>query len=586
MLERIDRYEIREELGEGAMANVYHAFDPRIPRHVAIKILKQELCLDEDYRHRFLSDANAAGPLAHPNIVTIHDVGEVDGRPYIVMELLEGQTLDQAIAEDEKIPLEAAVRIGIQVADALDYAHSSTSAVVHRDIKPANIAVTPGDWRVKIMDFNIARIERADAKDETVIGTVLGTPRYMSPEQARGEPADGRSDLFSLGVVLYELITGRTAFDGDTIATLLEQIKETEPTPISELSPETPRGLQNVVRKLMQKRSRNRFATGGQAADALRRELATLERATEERRRPLPTEVKVGALVALVLAGVMTLGATAVYRRQAAAMQEQAYEAGARLAQIIAKEKAGEVGFDWYAVAVFVDEVNEQRDLLGGGGETPLLEYLVITDTRGIAYRLNETTYELEEEQYAVPPETELIRDTEELRISMVEDSEGEEVLNVTAPVTFGAEPRGMLHLGLSTEPLLRAARLSTGLLVGLIGVAAALVGVVAFAAARRVLKALDVVHDSLDELARGRLHTRISHNRRDEMGRLYDCFNRAANAIEERGLAGDLPHEDVSTATLGTLAAGHELMGPRTTPGREGNDDQGGSPAGGVRSE
>ena len=586
MLERIDRYEVKEEIGEGAMANVYHAFDPRIPRHVAIKILKQEHCLDADYRRRFLSDANAAGPLTHPNIVTIHDVGEVDDRPYIVMELLEGLTLDQAMAQGEKIPFEAALCIAIQVADALDYAHASKPAVVHRDIKPANIAVTPGDWRVKIMDFNIARIESADALNLTVIGTVLGTPRYMSPEQARGEPVDGRSDLFSLGVVLYELITDRAPFEGDTITTLLEQIKEEEPTPISELEPETPRGLQNIVRKLMQKKPGNRFETGGQAAEALRRELMTLERTAAEQKRALPTEVKLGALVALVLAGVMTLGATAVYRSQAAAMQEQAYEAGARLAQIISKEKAGEVGFDWYAVAVFVDEVNQQRNLLGSGGESPLLEYLVITDTDGIAYRLNEETYELEEEHYVPPRETELIRDTEELRASIVESSEGEAVLHVTTPVTFGAKPRGMLHLGLSTEPLLRAARLSAGLLVGLIGVAAALVGVVAFAAARRVMKSLEVVHESLDALARGHFHTRISHGRRDEIGRLYDCFNRTASAIEEGILAGDLQPADRSETTIVTSAAGRDVAALQAAPDREAENDKGGLGAGRTRSE
>ena len=584
MLERVDRYEIKEQLGEGAMANVYHAYDPKIPRHVAIKILKQELCLDADYRRRFLSDANAAGPLTHPNIVTIYDVGEVDGRPYIVMELLEGLTLEEVMAQDEKIPLEAALRIAIQVADALHYAHSSAAAVVHRDIKPANIAVTRADWRVKIMDFNIARVEGADVENRTVIGTVLGTPRYMSPEQARGNPADGRSDLFALGVVLYEIITGRTAFTGSTITSLLEQIKEKEPIPISELAPETPRSLQNLVRKLMHKKPEYRFATGGQAAEALRRELRMLERTTTEQRQVLPTEVKVGALMALVLAGIMTLGATAVYRRQVAAMQEQAYESGARLAQIIAKEKAGEVGFDWYAVSVFVDEVNQQRDLLGGGDESPLLEYLVITDTDGISHRLNETTYELEEEPYVPPRETELIRDTEELRISIVEGREGKDVLHVTAPVTFGAQPRGMLHLGLSTEPLRRAARLTTGLLVGLIGVAAALVGVVAFGAARRLLKSLEVVHDSLDELARGHFHTRISHSRRDEMGRLYDCFNRTANAMEEWSLAGDLEPAGRSEVTLATPAGGREVAAPQTTPGQDVEDDKGGARR--VRSE
>jgi HAMP domain-containing protein len=233
-----------------------------------------------------------------------------------------------------------------------------------------------------------------------------------------------------------------------------------------------------------------------------------------------------------------------------------------------------------------VDEVNEQRNLLGGDGEDPLLEYLVITDTDGIAYRLNETTYELEEEPYVPPRETELIRDMEELRVSIVEGSEGEDVLHVTAPVTFGAQPRGMLHLGLSTEPLLRAARLTTALLVGLIGVAAALVGVVAFAAARRVLKSLEAVHDSLDELARGHFHTRISHSRRDEMGRLYDCFNRTANAIEERNLVGNLEAASPSETTIGTAAAGHEVAAPRATPGGEVEDDKGGSGARRVRSE
>jgi HAMP domain-containing protein len=228
---------------------------------------------------------------------------------------------------------------------------------------------------------------------------------------------------------------------------------------------------------------------------------------------------------------------------------------------------------------VFVDEVNQQRDLLGSGGQSPLLEYLVITDTEGVARRLNETTYELEEEPYVPPRETELIRDTEELRISIVEGGHGEDVLHVRAPVTFGAQPRGMLHLGLSTDPLRRAARLTTGLLVGLIAIAAALVGVVAFVAARRLLKSLEVVHDSLDELARGNFHTRITHSRRDEMGRLYDCFNRTASAMEERSLADDL---ESGEATLAMPAPGGAVGAAKTTPGQE--EDGGGGP--GVRSE
>ncbi len=237
------RYRIVSELGKGAMGVVYQAHDPQIDRMVALKVLRQDRVVDQEFVRRFVAEARAIGRLSHPNIVTVYDVGEDHGTIYIAMEFLEGRSLDMLIGEQAFSP-EKIVDLGIQVAVALEYAHCQ--GIIHRDIKPGNIIITP-QGHVKVTDFGIARIEGGSGQQMTQMGEILGTPIYMPPEQVAGQPVDGRSDIYALGVVLYELTTGQRPFSGDNLTTLFNAIgKETPVTP-SRLNPQIPSTLSQLI---------------------------------------------------------------------------------------------------------------------------------------------------------------------------------------------------------------------------------------------------------------------------------------------------------------------------------------------------
>jgi serine/threonine-protein kinase len=268
-LERLGRYELLEELGRGAMGVVYKARDPQIDRHVAVKVLTTAPGLDpgeaQQHRERFQREARAAGRLAHPNIVTIHDVGEDQGRSFLVMELVEGQALDRILRTRRPLPLAEVLTIGEQVASALDYAHRH--GIIHRDVKPANILLTR-EGAVKVTDFGIARITGADT---TQAGQTFGTPSYMSPEQVQGLALDGRSDIFSLGTVLYEVLSGEKAFPGETISTILYRIVHEDPIPLRRLDPAFPAALETCLQKALAKDPAARYARATDVARDIRR---------------------------------------------------------------------------------------------------------------------------------------------------------------------------------------------------------------------------------------------------------------------------------------------------------------------------
>ena len=205
-MQTVGRYKLEHRIGQGAMADVFLAYDDHIDRPLAIKILKEEFRSNTEYVTRFLQESRAAGVMSHPHIVTIYDVGEADGFPYIAMELLKGSSLDTIIEKRGKLPTTEVIKLGRQLAGALQYAHEN--GIVHRDIKPSNIMISEDGENTKLLDFGIARLVDADRKAtqasfaQTQVGQVLGTPRYMSPEQALGLPLDARTDLFSLGAVL------------------------------------------------------------------------------------------------------------------------------------------------------------------------------------------------------------------------------------------------------------------------------------------------------------------------------------------------------------------------------------------------
>lgn len=248
-LTKIGRYEIRGELGRGAMGIVYRAYDPNIGREVALKTIHLDL-QDAEAVERFRREAKTAGILSHPNIVTIYDAGEDNGLFYIAMELVEGETLQEIMARG-LLPVEQVISIVEQVAAALDYAHARK--VVHRDIKPANIMLTEG--QVKVTDFGLAKVTSSMATATKVVGT----PSYMSPEQITSGTLDGRSDIFSLGAMVYEMLTGVRPFQGDNIPVVMFKVMREEPAPPVVVNPAIHRGLSYIVVKALAKEPARRY---------------------------------------------------------------------------------------------------------------------------------------------------------------------------------------------------------------------------------------------------------------------------------------------------------------------------------------
>ena len=268
-MERIGRYEILSELGRGAMGVVYLARDPKIGRDVAIKTIKLADKAAEDeveaLRNRLVREAQSAGKLSHPGIVTIYDVDEEEGVSYIAMEYVRGQTLEHKLRDEGRLEdLDFVAHVLAETAEALDYAHGK--GIIHRDVKPGNVMLAD-DGAVKIMDFGIARVGSTKL---TQTGTVMGTPSYMSPEQVKGDELDGRSDEFSLGVIAYEMLTGKKPFHGDNLTSVIYKIVSTMPEPTTVASPWIAPGVDSVVLKALSKEPAERFASCTEFAEAFR----------------------------------------------------------------------------------------------------------------------------------------------------------------------------------------------------------------------------------------------------------------------------------------------------------------------------
>lgn len=260
------RYRLDRELARGGMATVWIAEDPLLSRRVAVKLLHPQLAVDDALRTRFRNEAIAAAKLTHPGIVATYDTGDDDGLAYIVMELVEGKTLRRIIDQNGKLPVDEAVDISSQVADALEHAHRQ--GLVHRDIKPANVLVQ-ADGRVKVTDFGIAKAAGGD--DLTRTGTVVGTARYLAPEQVNDSPVDRRADVYALGLVLYEMLTGKPPFGGDNdMATAVARLTNA-PEPVRAARPEVPRPLEDIVARSLARDPQYRY----QSAQALKEALTT-----------------------------------------------------------------------------------------------------------------------------------------------------------------------------------------------------------------------------------------------------------------------------------------------------------------------
>ena len=527
---QVGRYRIGERLGRGGMATVFRAHDPDIGRDVAIKFLHATLCQDEEYHARFLREARAAGGLSHPNIVTVHDVGEIEGRPYMAMELLDGQPLSDEMANGKPLPVRDVIIMGIQLSRALAYAHKR--GIVHRDIKPGNLMRVKDSQTIKVTDFGIAHMESAGTEHRTRVGDILGTPQYMSPEQAQGDKLDGRSDLFSTGILLYQMLTGQRPFLGDSLVALAVKIAKEEPIPIEKQRPDLPASLRRIVERCLAKAPDRRFQTGEELSDALGRVLAEIDENDRKKNKPriIPLRVKWAATMALIVAVVMGLTAAIITQRQSAAMMNQLVDTGAALARFIATQNAAAaLEEDWVSVDVSVQQIMKTGDF----------QSITVIDRAGV---VRATSVPALLGKAYKPPASEAVGNREGSLPVTRYNAAGEDVLGFEAPITFQDKRVGLLALALREKPLTQVARLSMGLMAVLVLVTVLAVAVAMYFVANWFAEPIKLVGESMGEIAKGRFDHRIREQRKDEFGELYMAFDRMAQALQDRQAGANVP--------------------------------------------
>jgi tRNA A-37 threonylcarbamoyl transferase component Bud32/HAMP domain-containing protein len=534
-MERLGRYLIDGHIGEGAMADVFRAHDPEIGRTVAMKVLKADYRRDPSIGARFLREARAAGALNHPNIATIYDVGEADGVPYIAMELIEGRPLDLVLQAEGRMPFERVLALGTQLSDALAYAHAR--GVVHRDVKPSNILLSRDGRSAKLLDFGVARIGDGGTGDghleRTQAGQMIGTPRYMSPEQALGLPVDHRSDLFSLGAVLYEMVTGKIAFDATGLATLALQIAKEKVAPIERSAADCPPGLRQTIEKLLAKKPEQRFASGVLLSQALHRELGALSADDTIARRGLSLRVKLPLVLVGITLIALALSISLILSREQRALEHMAITSGETIATFVTKnaavlvaDNAGlpAVEQDWAPLEAFVAAAAQD------GG----IRSMTVIDANGIVRAASDGKGV--GQRYRVPVgETPMAGPAGASVTNLAGRDQG---MRFVRPIRYAGAEFGSIDLVLRRTALDSAIAGARTLLLVLAAIVMLVVLVIGYLSGAMVARPLRRLARSMDEAIEKGFALRISHRRRDEIGALFDAFNRTAAAIEPQ-LAG-----------------------------------------------
>ncbi len=544
-MKSLGRYTIEGRLGEGAMADVYRAIDPSIGRQVAIKVLKPEYARNPGLNVRFLREARAAGALSHPNIATIYEVGEEEGIAYIAMELIEGQPLDTLLQANGRMPYERVLVLGQQLAGALAYAHRM--GVVHRDIKPSNILLSSDGRTAKLVDFGVARIDDPDPDGDnahlaqTQFGQMIGTPRYMSPEQALSLPVDHRSDLFSLGIVLYEMVTGKAAFPGIGLATLAIQIAQEKVEPIDRSASDCPPGLRFIIDKLLAKKPEQRFADGDAVRSAIMREMSASEEKAAPR-RGLSLRVKLPLLLATVTFAVLAICGALISTREDQAFEDMATTSGrtiaafvANNASVVAVDNAGLPADqqDWGVLQAFVTSASEDSEIRAMTVVDANNVIRAASDGRRIGAR------------YATPQGEARVGAARGVVVSYV-GADRNAGMRIVQPIRYAGANYGTVDVVVRTDALAAAADNMRWLLVMLSIVVMITVMIVGYLSGAAVIRPLARLRKALDEAATSGFGLRISHRRGDEFGAAFDAFNRAAGAAEAK-FAGGGQDDDVS---------------------------------------
>ncbi len=445
MYEKIDKYQVVEPLGEGGMAEVFKVHDPELDCNLALKILKKEFCGNLQYEKRFLHDARALSAIQHQGIATVHNVGKVDERPYMVMELLKASPLEETIESGKALPVREVLEYGIQLADAIECAHKK--GIYHRDIKPENILMGHESNLIKLTDFGIASMNNKNPNQTrlTLHGMVVGTPGYMSPEQWMGKRVDGRSDLFSLGVVLYALCSGKRPFDGDTMEQLESQTRDESRPSIRKSVPDLPIGMARIIDKLLRQQPEKRFQSAAELSQALRLELAKLNENERGTGRRFPVRVW-GAIAAGVLL-VLAAGVFFFPSKHGPPPQNVLIDTGVASAKVLAHSVTIDLALkEWQSINTALERFQQGRAFAAQQGQA--LGYLYVVDKNGIVRGAGDPART--GTAFIPPGVAEEEFDRKGVRVSTLRDENGGEILDFNAPIQFGKKNReiGRVRLG------------------------------------------------------------------------------------------------------------------------------------------
>jgi eukaryotic-like serine/threonine-protein kinase len=531
-MDMLGRYRIEGRIGEGAMADVFRAHDPSIGRTVAIKVLKPDFRRDPELGARFVREARAAGALSHAHIATIYDVGEADSVPYIAMELVEGKPLDDVLAAQGRMPYERVLLLGAQMASALGYAHAQ--GIVHRDVKPSNILLSADGKTAKLLDFGVARVGEVDHLARTQAGQMIGTPRYMSPEQALGMPVDRRSDLFSLGVVLYEMVTGKVAFDAPGMATLAIQIAQEKVAPIDRTAADCPPGLRAIIDKLLAKKPEARFADATALHDALQRELMAVTVDRPVARRGLSIRVKLPLVLVALTAVALFASISPILSRQQRTLEHMAITSGASIAgfvtsnaAVLAADNAGLPAEqqDWAPLQAFVTSAARDQGIRD----------VVVADASGVIRAASDPA---RVGQHYAPPANERALDSTERTAVTAVDTGSAPGLRFVRPIRYAGADFGTVDLVVRRAALDAAIDGARWLLFALAAIVMGVVLVIGYLSGSLVARPLRRLQRALADARTSDFALRIAHRNRDEFGAAFDAFNQLADAVEPR-LAG-----------------------------------------------
>jgi len=517
-MERIGRYEIVQELGRGSMSMVYEGFDGRIDRHLAIKVLRQKYARDVNAHQRFLREARAAGGLAHPNIVTVFDVGQADAAPYLVMELLKGGTLADWLNRDrvQELDTEMLIDLAVQLARGLAYAHQH--GVIHRDIKPANIYYDPKTNVAKMMDFGIAATER-DTGNARSTPRIAGTLTHMAPELLAGHRANPRSDLYSLGIVLYQLLSGSLPFDTEDSKELARQISRHETRPLKPIRPDTPKELVDLTYRLMALEPNSRPASASQVADELNEIREGIRSGIVQSVRRKSAAWHWPLLTGLGVALVLILGLNHLYHTQNETMARATFGFGDALASLIAQETAE---------ALILEDTTALSVLVSDFAANPEIRYLHISDSSG-AVQASTNPY-LRGEQAPPPEGTPVDRDSGSVQLTRSDTG----LLEFQVPIRFQARRVGEVKLGLDGSGLGETATATMWMLVTVFVTALVPLALGLIWMTRRQQLGLKRLGWGLKRLQRGQFEFRLETDRRDEFAQVFRQFNRLAVRLDE----------------------------------------------------